>query len=79
MWAKAMAVIFRVTKPGRSALIAVIQARGANVSCLCRADTALSWQRECSTGTALTLALLYRRRDMYADSATWGGTWCDEV
>jgi uncharacterized protein GlcG (DUF336 family) len=66
---KAVTVVFRLTKPSRSALSAIIEACGANVSCLCREDTAPSLQREWSTGTARTLALLRRRREMCADSA----------
>jgi hypothetical protein len=49
------------------------------VSGLCRAGTALSLQREYSTGSAPTLELLLRQRELFADSAAWGGTWCDEV
>jgi hypothetical protein len=49
------------------------------VSGLCRAGTALSLQRECNTGNALTLALFLRQRELCADSAAWGVTWCDEV
>jgi hypothetical protein len=63
-----MTVVVRVTTSGRSALIAVIQARGENVSGICRAGTALSLQRECNTGNALTLALFLRQRELCADS-----------
>jgi hypothetical protein len=76
---KAVTAVFRVTTPGRSALSAVIQARGTNVSRLRRADTGLSLQREFTTGVALTLELLLHRREMCANSATWNDTWCDEV
>jgi hypothetical protein len=76
MLAKAKTVVVRVTKPGRSALIAVMQASRAIVSGLCRAGTALSLQRECNTGNALTLALFLRQRELCADSCVgWHLVW----
>jgi hypothetical protein len=77
--AKAVTVVFRMTKSSRSTLSAVIEVRAANVSYLCRADRAFSLQRECSTGKSLIRAILLRRREMCANSATAGHTWYDEV
>jgi hypothetical protein len=76
---RAVTVAFRVTYRGRSALIAVIQARGASVSCRRRAGTVLSLLRDYSTGTALALALVLRQREMCVDSATWDDAWCGEL